>query len=82
MQRNMGALDRVIRTVVVAPVLVALGAVVFELGSVPSLVAFVLAGVMLATSAVGFCPLYAPLGISTCPREAGGARDARVAPQH
>jgi hypothetical protein len=33
----------------------------------------VLAGVMLLTSAVGFCPLYAPLGLSTCPRRTAGA---------
>jgi Protein of unknown function (DUF2892) len=82
MKRNMGTLDRIVRTVVVAPLLVVLGAVVFEVGSVLSIVAFALAGIMLATAAVGFCPLYAPLGISTCPRDAGSARDARVAPQH
>jgi DUF2892 family protein len=82
MKRNMGTLDRIVRTVVIAPVLVVLGVLVFEVGSVLSIVAFALAGIMLATSAVGFCPLYAPFGLSTCPRHAGSARDARVAPQH
>jgi hypothetical protein len=31
------------------------------------LVLVVLAGVFVLTSLVGFCPLYAPFGISTCP---------------
>lgn len=64
MKRNMGTLDRLIRPFVVAPVLIVLG---FELGaaSMPGIVAFVLAGIMLTTAAVGFCPAYVPFGIST-----------------
>jgi hypothetical protein len=81
MKRNMGTLDRVLRTVVAAPVLIVIGLVVFQFGSLLSIVALVLAGVMLATSAVGFCPLYALLGISTSPRGERGAREMRVAPQ-
>jgi Protein of unknown function (DUF2892) len=80
-KRNMGTLDRVIRAIVIAPVLVVLGALVFQPGSPLSLIAFALAGIMLATSAVGFCPLYAPLGISTCPRRAANARGVQVSPQ-
>ena len=82
MKRNMGTLDRVLRTVIVAPALIIVGLVVFEVGSVLSIVAFVLAGVMLATSAVGFCPNYVPLGISTLPPTAGSRGHTRAAMQH
>jgi hypothetical protein len=64
MNRNMGSLDRVLRTLIAAPLLIVLGGFVFQLGSLPSIVALVLAAVMLATAAVGFCPLYAPFGVS------------------
>ncbi len=63
MKTNMAVLDRVIRIA-----LVALVAVLFIAGQL-SLVAAVVLGavavVFLGTSAVGFCPLYRLLGIST-----------------
>jgi Protein of unknown function (DUF2892) len=34
----------------------------------------VLAAVFVLTSVISFCPLYAPFGISTCPRPAGKNR--------
>jgi hypothetical protein len=64
MNRNMGTLDRLVRLFVVAPVLIVLG-FVLGAGSVLGIVAFVLAGIMLTTAAVGFCPAYVPFGIST-----------------
>jgi hypothetical protein len=60
----MGTLDRAVRALVAAPVLIVLG-FVLGTGTVLGVVAFVLAGIMLATAAVGFCPAYVPLGIST-----------------
>lgn len=67
MTKNMGTLDRVIRTVV-ALTIVALylagrisGAVAVLLG--------ILAAVFLVTSSVGVCPGYLPFGFST--RRAG-----------
>ena len=65
MKVNMGRTDRLIRTFAVAPVLVIL-ALVVGAGSVGGIILFVLAGVMLATSAVGSCPLYLPFGVNTC----------------
>ncbi len=65
MPHNMGNADRAVRAFLVAPLLVVLGLVVGA-SSVLGIVCFVLAAVMVLTSAVGFCPLYAPLGISTC----------------
>jgi hypothetical protein len=60
MKSNVGGIDRILR-VVVGLVLIALAAtgtvgVWGWIGIVP-----------LATAAIGFCPLYTMLGLSTCP---------------
>lgn len=63
MKPNMGNADRVIRALVA----VAIGALYFS-GTVSGTVAVVLAVVavvFLATSAVGTCPAYIPLDLST-----------------
>lgn len=43
------------------------GAWAVGFGSVVGIVLAVVAGVMLVTAAVGFCPLYRVFGLSTCP---------------
>lgn len=65
MQRNVGGVDRLLRVLVVAPVLIVLSVSVFSIGSVLGIVALVFAGVMLVTAAVGVCPTYMPFGIDT-----------------
>jgi hypothetical protein len=60
--KNLSNLDRGIRAIL-AVVLLVLGSVV--LTGTLSVVAYVLAVVMLLTAVVGFCPLYKLLGIST-----------------
>ena len=65
---NIGSADRKLRAFVVAPVLVLAGLVVGPAGWL-AIVLYVLAGVMLATSAVSFCPLYALLGLRTVPEQ-------------
>lgn len=67
MTRNMRNFDRGLRTFVVAPAAV-IAAVLIGAGSVGGVVLVALAAVMLATSAVGFCPLYALLHINTSGR--------------
>lgn len=63
MPRNMGGVDRVVRAVL-GVILLAL--VLFGYLTSPwSIVAAVIGIVFLVTSAVGFCPLYAPFRIST-----------------
>jgi len=57
MFRNMSTLDRALRSVLVAPAAFVI-AFVAGAGSAGGIVLFALAAVMLATSAVGFCPLY------------------------
>jgi Protein of unknown function (DUF2892) len=64
MTRNMGTLDRVLRA------LLAMGIGYLwwtaEISGVLGAALAVAAVVMLLTSLVSFCPLYRPLGISTC----------------
>ncbi|MCB0401322.1 MAG: DUF2892 domain-containing protein [Flavobacteriales bacterium] len=67
MKKNMGIADRVIRILIAAVI-----AVLYFTGIVPGtlgIVLLVLAGVFVLTSLISFCPLYAPLGINTCPRK-------------
>jgi hypothetical protein len=66
MPRNMGTLDRGLRAFVVLPVAVVLAFVVGA-GTVGGIILFVIAGIMLASSAIGFCPTYVLIGISTEP---------------
>lgn len=68
MNINVGSADRKTRAFVVAPVLVVAGVLVGPTGWL-AIVLYVLAGVMLATSAVGSCPLYMVFGIRTCPTQ-------------
>ena len=65
MKKNMGSTDRVIRLIiaVIVGVLFYTGTLSGTLG----IVLLVLAGVFVLTSFVGFCPLYAPFGLKTCP---------------
>lgn len=66
MTRNMGSIDRAVRTVaaLVIGYLWWTGAIAGTLGTVMA----VLAVVFLLTSMVSFCPLYRPFGLSTCGR--------------
>lgn len=68
MTGNMGGVDRAARAFVIAPAAI-VAALVVGAGSVAGLVLFAVAAIMLATSAVGSCPLYMPFGASTCRRE-------------
>ena len=67
MIRNMGSLDRGVRALVVAPIAIVLAFIVGA-GTVAGVILFVVAAIMLATSAIGFCPNYVWLGITTYPR--------------
>ena len=63
MTKNMGTLDRVIRTVIAVIILVLL--LNGTLTGMLALLLGVFAIAFLGTSAIGWCPLYKPLGIST-----------------
>ena len=64
MNRNMGTLDRGVRGFLVAPAAI-VAAFILGAGTVLGIVLFVVAGIALGSSALGFCPGYVPFGIDT-----------------
>jgi hypothetical protein len=64
MKKNMGTADRMIRIIIAA--LIAILYFTNVLTGTLGLILLVLAGVFVLTSLISFCPLYAPLGLSTC----------------
>ena len=69
MRANESTMDRVIR-LVIAVVAVGVSAAI-GFGTVGGIILLVVAGIMAVTAAVGFCPLYAVFGFSTCPVRQG-----------
>jgi hypothetical protein len=69
MRTNESTVDRVVRLVVAAVAVGVSAAIGF--GTVGGIILLVVAGIMAVTAAVGFCPLYALFGISTCPVRQG-----------
>jgi hypothetical protein len=64
MKKNIGNFDKIIRTVLAIAII---GAYVFQLISgMLAIVLLVIAGIFVATSFIGFCPIYLPFGISSC----------------
>ncbi len=68
MKKNMGSMDRSIRTALA----VVVAALYFTnvISGTLGLVLLVFAGIFVLTSVVSFCPLYAVFGIKTCKTEA------------
>jgi len=67
MKKNMGSVDRVLRTLAAVAIVVLIVLKVFT-GTL-LIVLGIVAAMFLITSAAGFCPLYVPLGISTIPKK-------------
>ncbi|WP_224483977.1 YgaP family membrane protein [Robertkochia aurantiaca] len=65
MKKNMGTTDRIVRLIVAAGIagLYLSGIVEGTLG----LILLALALVFTVTSLIGFCPLYLPFNLNTCP---------------
>lgn len=63
MKKNMGNIDRTIRTIIA----IAVGVLYFTgvISGTVAIVLGILAIVFLLTSLVGTCPLYMPIGLST-----------------
>jgi ABC-type polysaccharide transport system permease subunit len=68
LQQNEGTPDRIIR--IVAAAFLALVVVTGLVTAPVSVAVGIIAAILLATGATGFCPLYAIFGVSTCPRRA------------
>jgi len=67
MKINMGGADRIIRALIAVAI-----AVIYLTNVITGTLAIILlivGAVFLLTSIVGFCPLYAPFGIRTCPKK-------------
>ena len=65
MKKNMGGADRIIRVI-----LAVIFSVLYFTGTIPGtigIVLMVLSIVFVLTSLVSFCPLYAIVGLNTCP---------------
>ncbi len=69
MKKNMGSADRIIRFLLA--VVVAVLYFTRQISGTAAIILGVLAIIFLLTSAVGFCPLYVPLGISTRKKKEG-----------
>ncbi|MDD4663934.1 MAG: DUF2892 domain-containing protein [Caldisericia bacterium] len=67
MKKNIGAADRIIRTII-ALIIVVLYLMNVLQGTL-GIVLMVVAGILVLTSLFSFCPLYAILGISTAPKK-------------
>jgi Na+(H+)/acetate symporter ActP len=63
MPKNMGAIDRIVRLILAA--VVALLYFTNQISGVAAIILAVFAVIFVLTSAIGFCPLYFPFGIST-----------------
>jgi hypothetical protein len=67
MKKNMGTVDKVIRLLVAVVVLVLYFTHVIS--GTMAVILIILAGVLVVTSLLGFCPLYLPIGLSTSKKE-------------
>jgi hypothetical protein len=67
MAPNMGAIDRGIRALVVAPAAIVV-ALILGAGTVGGIILLVVAAIMLVTAVTAVCPTYTAVGISTDPR--------------
>ncbi|MEX1190299.1 MAG: DUF2892 domain-containing protein [Bacteroidia bacterium] len=67
MKSNVGNTDKAVRI----SMAILLAALYFTgtISGIIGVIALVVAGVFVLTSLVGFCPLYAIFGMSTCPRK-------------
>jgi len=74
MKKNMGIIDRVLRTILA--VIVAVLYFAGQLTGIAAIVLGIFAVVFLVTSSVGFCPLYAVFGLSTMKKGEQGAHGA------
>jgi len=67
MKKNMGALDRIIRTILAVVVIVLY--FTKQISGTAAIILGIIAVVFLLTSLIGFCPIYVPFKISTQKKE-------------
>lgn len=64
MSKNMGKADRWIRIILAVAVVVLY--LTGQIAGMPAIVLGIIAAAFMLTSAIGWCPMYVPLGLSTC----------------
>lgn len=65
--KNVGPMDRALRLIVgIILIVLAFGMLGVAEGSVGGIIAVAAGAVLLLTGAIGFCPAYLPLKLSTC----------------
>jgi len=64
MKKNMGGIDRIVR--IIFALLIAVLFFSNVISGTAGIILLVLAGILLITSLVSFCPLYWSFGIKTC----------------
>jgi hypothetical protein len=69
MKKNMGNADKMVRVLLAAVIAVLYFTNIIS-GTL-AIVLLVLAGIFVATSLISFCPLYALVGLNTCPVKTG-----------
>jgi hypothetical protein len=69
MKKNMGNADSIIRLLAAAAITILFFTNIIT-GTV-AIVLLVLAAIFVLTSLVGFCPIYAMIGVNTCPKRSG-----------
>jgi len=67
MKKNMGTVDRVIRSLIA--IVIAILYFTHAISGTLAIVLLILAAVLLFTSIISFCPLYLPFGISTAKKK-------------
>jgi uncharacterized membrane protein YkgB len=67
MTKNMGSTDRILRTIAALVIVVLLTA--GKIGGALAVILGIVAAAFLLTSAIGWCPAYGPLHISTRKKE-------------
>jgi hypothetical protein len=69
MKKNLGNADKMVRVLLAA--IIAILYFTNIISGTLATVLLVLAGILVATSLISFCPLYALVGINTCPVKTG-----------
>jgi len=65
--KNVGPVDRGLRALIgIVALVIAFTSLGVMDGSIAGIIAAAVGAVMLLTAALGLCPLYVPLGLSTC----------------
>ncbi len=63
MKKNMGTTDRVLRIIVALAVIILY--FTDQISGIVAIVLLIVSAIFILTSFISFCPLYAPLGLST-----------------